>query len=303
MVYPRQVETAKAPPIKSQGIKTKLVPFILGSIKWDGRGRWVEPFLGSGAVLFNAAPARALVADTNEHIIRLYQAIQSEQITPSTVGAFLEVEGKALLEKGETHYYDVRERFNSEQSALDFLFLNRSCFNGVIRFNRKGKFNVPFCRKPDRFRQAYVTKIRNQIEWAFNQMRGKDWTFLVSDWRDTLTHVRAGDFVYLDPPYVGRHTDYYSAWSDDEAAELANRVKDLPAGFAYSMWKENQYRANAHLTTHFQGYPLVTYEHFYHVGATEQLRNAMEEALVVSPGYRAEDGRGGDGYLQVAISL
>ncbi len=52
----------KAPPIKSQGIKTKLAPFILGSIRWDGKGKWIEPFVGSGAVLFNAAPERALAA-------------------------------------------------------------------------------------------------------------------------------------------------------------------------------------------------------------------------------------------------
>src|SRR5579871_3905387 len=75
--FPRLVQCPKAPPIKSQGIKTRLVPFILGNIKWDGRGRWIEPFLGSGSVLFNARPHRAFVSDTNTVIINLYRAIQT----------------------------------------------------------------------------------------------------------------------------------------------------------------------------------------------------------------------------------
>jgi len=73
----------------------------------------------------------------------------------------------------------VRDRFNREASPYDFLFLNRACFNGMVRFNRKGGFNVPFCRKPDRFRPAYITKICNQLKWAASVMKDKDWTFLV----------------------------------------------------------------------------------------------------------------------------
>ena len=289
MTYPRTVRTPKVPPIKIQGIKTKLVPFILGSIRWDGQGRWVEPFLGSGAVLFNAEPERALVADTNEHIIRLYRSIQTGRVTAHAVERHLSSEGRALSEKGENHYYLVRDRFNHEHSPLDFIFLNRACFNGVMRFNRRGHFNVPFCRKPDRFRQAYVTKICNQIEWVARQMHGRDWTFVVSDWRETLGEVREMDFVYLDPPYVGRHTDYYNTWTDNDADRLADSVKNLPGGFAYSMWKENEYRRNSHLVEHFDDFSLVTFEHYYHVGATEELRNAMQEALVVSPGHAAGD--------------
>jgi DNA adenine methylase len=302
--YPRSIGTARVPPVKIQGIKTRLVSFILRSIQWDGCGRWIEPFLGSGVVLFNAEPERAIVSDTNEHLIGLYLAIQSGRITARHVGQHLRSEGAALLEKGEDHYYEIRDRFNAEHSPLDFVFLNRSCFNGVMRFNRRGRFNVPFCRKPDRFRQAYVTKICNQVEWVAAQMRGRDWTFVVRDWRDTLADAREGDFVYLDPPYVGRHTDYYNSWSDQEASDLAVAVRNLPAGFAYSMWKENEYRENPHLLEHFGDYPTVTREHFYHVGATEDLRNAMNEALVVAPGFVAgELAAAEDEATQEALSL
>jgi hypothetical protein len=75
---PRDIRMAKAPPIKCQGIKTKLVPFIFRNICWDESkgGRWIEPFLGSGVVVLNLAPERALLTDTNQHIIHFYQAIQ-----------------------------------------------------------------------------------------------------------------------------------------------------------------------------------------------------------------------------------
>ncbi len=115
-------------------------------------------------------------------------------------------------------------------------------------------------------------------------MRGRDWSFQVADWRTSLQRIDADDFVYLDPPYVGRHTDYYNQWTHDETDELALAVKKLPSAWAYSMWKENRYRRNDHLEKHFSSYEVLTAMHFYHLGATESLRNAIQEALVVSPG-------------------
>ena len=134
----------KAPPIKIQGIKTKLVPFIKQNIVWTRRGTWIEPFVGSGSVLFNLAPDRALVGDTNQHVISFYNHIQKGEITPEIARSFLEEEGSKLLKVGEAHYYRIRERFNAYQAPLDFLFLNRSCFNGLMRFNKSGGLTPHF---------------------------------------------------------------------------------------------------------------------------------------------------------------
>src|SRR6266436_9158782 len=109
MMFPRLNIRVKVPPIKSQGIKTKLVPFIFKSFNWDGNGSWVEPFIGSGVVGFNVAPKRALVSDTNQHLIRFYRAIQNGMITPRLAKVFLTSEGANLLTKGESHYYFIRE--------------------------------------------------------------------------------------------------------------------------------------------------------------------------------------------------
>lgn len=279
-MFPKLIEETKVPPIKIQGIKTKLVPFILKNVNWLGQGRWIEPFVGSGVVLFNALPDRALVSDTNQHIIGVYQAIQSGLLTAQALKNHLETEGRQLESRGEIHYYDIRERFNAEGNPFDFIFLNRASFNGLMRFNGKGNFNVPFCKKPERFRQAYITKICNQVLWVSQIMQNRDWTFVTQDWQETLKDTTDQDFVYLDPPYIGRHTDYFNAWKESDANALAESAKGLPCPFAYSMWKQNQYRKNQYLIDHFADHRIETFQHFYHVGSTESLRNPMEEALI-----------------------
>ena len=137
------------PPLKCQGIKTKLVPAIQRIASSRNFSRWVEPFCGSCVVALNIQPKKALLCDANPHIVRLYQDIQNGHMTPSGVKAFLTDEGKKLKSQGEPYYYIVRERFNATPSSLDFLFLNRSCFNGVMRFNRSGKFNVFYFGFPE----------------------------------------------------------------------------------------------------------------------------------------------------------
>ena len=277
------------PPIKCQGIKTKLVPFLFSNIRWTaGNGRWIEPFLGSGVVAFNLAPERALLCDINPHIVRFYQAVQRGEINRETAREFLECEGKKLEAGGVDYYYEARTRFNAEASSFDFLFLNRCCFNGVMRFNRKGAFNVPFGHKPERFAKAHVTKIVNQIGWAAKQMQGRDWEFRVSDWNETLQSAKPEDFIYADPPYIGRHADYYGDWSEEQAQNLAVTMQEMPCGFALSMWLENRYRKNDHIAAHWSTMQMRTREHFYHVGSTESLRNAMQEALLIRPGLAVE---------------
>ncbi len=280
------------PPVKCQGIKTKLVPFILKSIAWSGEGRWIEPFLGSGVVLFNVRPSRALACDVNPHIVELYQQIADGELTVSSVREHLEREGEKLRQTGpdadESYYYEVRDRFNDSGDPLDFLFLNRSCFNGMVRFNQKGEFNVPFCRKPERFRPAYVTRITNQVGAVRDITDDRDWSFKCCDWRETLKRCRPDDFVYLDPPYIGRNTGYFNTeWSEDEARELAQFTRQLPCGFALSMWKKNKYRENDHIAEDWDWAVEKTQSHFYHLGSTEELRNSMTEALLISPGSEA----------------
>lgn len=272
------------PPLKCQGIKTKLVGEIQKVATAQQFNRWIEPFCGSCVVALNVQPKRALLTDSNLHIIRLYQEIQSGSLTPGIAKEFLTEEGRKLRAEGEPFYYAIRERFNERPCSLDFLFLNRSCFNGVMRFNRHGRFNVPYGHKPERFAQAYVTKITNQIRRISEVIRASDWTFAVADFRETLKAAEPGDLVYADPPYAGRHVDYFNSWSEADEGDLSARLKDLPCPFILSTWHSNEFRTNVMIerTWNDPRFHLSKREHFYHVGSTEALRHPMIEALITN---------------------
>lgn len=270
------------PPIKIQGIKTKLVPFIRETVTWDQERRWIEPFLGSGVVAFNIAPQCALLTDKNQHIIRLYQDIQSDRINSRVVRQFLEFHGAQLSKEGKEYYLEMRQKFNENADPLYFLFLNRSDFNGMIRFNKSGGFNVPFCQKPDRFSKAYTTKICNQIEAVASVMRDKDWEFKAAPWQETISRAERGDYIYIDPPYIGRDTSYVGEWPESEATELARLAHETPADVCLSMWKENKFRRNDHLFDYWSDFVWHERDHFYHFGAKESNRHAMTEVLATN---------------------
>lgn len=272
----------QVPPIKCQGIKTKLVPFIQEHIDWDGKGVWIEPFLGSGVVGFNVNPKRAIFADTNPHIINFYQKINEKEITPSIVKRYLVDEGKNLSEGGKNYYYEVRARFNEQHNPLDFLFLSRAGFNGMIRFNSKGGFNVPFNHKTERFSKAYITKVVNQVRAVYKLCQLNNWQFLCQDFGTTLSMAREDNFIYCDPPYIGRHVDYFNSWDDSEELRLFELLSNTQAKFILSTWHSNQHRSNPYIDQFWSKFTIVNRNHFYHVGAKETNRKPMLEAIVMN---------------------
>ena len=270
------------PPIKSQGIKTKLVPWIKSIVPCDFNGVWIEPFMGTGVVAFNTAPKHAILCDTNPHLINFYSSIQSGKITPNLVKEYLVDEGHHLLSKGEEHYYAIRNRFNQYHEPLDFLFVNRAGFNGMIRFNGKGGFNIPFCRKPARFAQAYITKIVNQVASVSKILQTKDFVFKCQSFEETIKLANDDDIIYCDPPYIDRHVDYYNGWSSKNEHDLFHALDSVSAKFILSTWHNNDFRANDYISSLWNRFNIMTKEHFYHVGGSEENRNPMIEALVTN---------------------
>ncbi|GAA4414452.1 Dam family site-specific DNA-(adenine-N6)-methyltransferase [Nibrella viscosa] len=272
------------PPIKSQGIKTKLVPWIM-DVAPKVSGRWIEPFLGTGVVAFNSGAKKAILNDTNPHIINFYQGVQRKTITAPLMKQYLEQEGELLSKsenKGYTHYLKVRARFNSgEFSPYDFVFLSRAGFNGMMRFGSKGNWNIPFCKKPDRFAPAYITKITNQVA-AVSQIIQPEpsWTFYNQSFSTIIPLATENDLIYCDPPYFGRHVDYYNGWKEQDEELLFNLLRETPAKFILSTWHHNDWRENEMIKKFWNKFNIITKDHFYHNGASIENRRTVVEALV-----------------------
>jgi DNA adenine methylase len=270
------------PPFKTQGIKSKLVPLIKSSVKMNDDETWVEPFMGSAVVGLNIAKQNAIFADINPHIVNFYNQLKYGVITSGIVREFLTEQGAQLSKKGGEHYYFVRDRFNKEHDPLDFLFLNRSCFNGMIRFNKSNSYNVPYGHKSERFAKAYITKIVNQVKRFEEKLKYNNWSFLCQSFEKTIASAGENAFIYCDPPYIGRHVDYYDSWDEEQEQLLKGCLIASGAKFMLSTWDFNQYRANPYISTIWGGYSKITRQHFYFVGAKEENRNAMTEALLTN---------------------
>ena len=269
------------PPIKSQGIKTKLVPSI-SRLTPEYSGCWIEPFFGTGVVALNQNSSNVLANDSNPHIVRFYVDVKEKTVTPQIVREFLLDEGERLRSSGsgrDSHYYRIRNRFNADPNSLDFLFLSRAGFNGMMRFNRNGEWNVPFCKKPNRFSKSYVTKIVNQVTSVSAKITS-NWEFTHGDFERTIDRATGNDLLYCDPPYFGRYVDYYNGWTEEDEARLFTALSNTKAKFILSTWHHNDYRANPMIEKYWGNFNLITKDHFYHTGAKIENRRSIVEAIV-----------------------
>ncbi len=276
------------PPIKSQGIKTKLVPWINNIVLRSGtdldNARWIEPFFGTGVVGFNSITnGEYIVGDTNPHIINFYKKLQSGEITECNMRSYLQKEGAELSaseEDGYRHYKFIRDRFNKEGNPFDFIFLSRAGFNGMMRFNKKGDWNIPFCKKPDRFAPAYITKICNQVAGVRHIISTGKWSFNNVSFAEIIEQATENDIIYCDPPYYGRYVDYYNGWTEDNEKELYTLLKNTPAKFILSTWHHNEFRKNDMMARFWEEFNVTTRDHFYHNGGNIENRHSIVEALV-----------------------
>lgn len=283
------------PPIKSQGIKTKLVSWINDLILHSDINlisNWYEPFFGTGVVGFNSPlKGKFIVGDTNPHIINFYSSVQSGDITVQKMREYLSNADELLSsadDNGYAYYREVRDRFNKEHSPYDFIFLSRAGFNGMMRFSKKGDWNIPFCKKPNRFAQAYVTKICNQLESVTSVIKEKDWTFCNCDFVEIIKQAKKGDLIYCDPPYFGRYVDYYNGWTEADEKRLFDALSKTPAHFILSTWHHNDFRKNDMIDKYWGKFNVITQDHFYYGGGKIENRHPMVEALVFNFDYKED---------------
>lgn len=213
------------------GGKTFLLPDILPLIP-PYQGRYLEPFLGGGAVFFATKPDRALLSDSNKELVLAYQMVRD---CPQEVMGYLQ---NTYTEDTRENYYRVRAQnwkaMSPEQGAARMIFLNRTCFRGEYRTNRNGEFNSPY---GNRHRRIYKEKIILKASEALQSAE-----IVSADFRETLEKAQAGDFVFLDPPYPSldwrqeKFTRYTPGkFSGQDHVDLAGEVRRLAAMGCYVM--------------------------------------------------------------------
>jgi len=220
------------PVVKWAGGKSKLAEQL---VAWMPKqiDTYVEPFCGGGAVFFRLAGEkprryrRAVLADKNEHLIALYTAIQTR------VDELIENVGKLAShhlalsrDAREKHYYEVRNRQPSPSDVVAcgarFLFLNKTCFNGLWRVNSSGKNNVPF----GRYATPKILDV-DALRAANRALAGVK--LKVADFAKVTEKLGKGDFVYFDPPYVpvSKTASFTSYAKDRFGPKEQERLRDL----------------------------------------------------------------------------
>jgi DNA adenine methylase len=186
-----------------------LKPFL----KWAGGKRWfvsgyshlfpenyknyLEPFLGSGAVFFHLQPKRAIISDSNEDLINTYRVIRSNWKN------IVKILKRHRLNHSKKYYYELRDSIprGALEKAARFIYLNRTCWNGLYRVNLNGKFNVP---KGTKTKSNVITKNDN-YEAISNLL--KKTVIKCEDFISVINKAKKGDLLFVDPPYTVKHNN------------------------------------------------------------------------------------------------
>lgn len=219
-------------------LETEYIEETLPIVKWAGGkrqlvtelrnnlpkmfNRYFEPFIGGGALFFNIQPQNAYISDINEELINLYQVIKND--------VFLLIEDLKTHKNTEEYFYEIRNmdrngkysNWSNVQKASRFIYLNRTCFNGLYRVNSKGEFNVPYGKYSN-------PRIIDEINLLNCSNLLKNTEIVCFDFSAILNYVQKGDFVYFDPPYMPlNETSSFTAYTKSGFGEdMQIKLKEL----------------------------------------------------------------------------
>jgi len=267
---------------------TRLVPFL----KWAGGKRWlvygyadllpqsfntyIEPFLGAGSVFFHLMPEKALLGDANPDLVATYREIKNNW---QGLENSLRYRQRRHREDADGYYYWLREKIPEDvtQRASRLIYLNRTCFNGIYRVNRQGRFNVP------RGTKDKVLIETDDFEGISRLLQGAK--LVAGDFEALVDRADEDDFVFADPPYTVLHNyngfrkynEVLFSWADQQrlAQALLRSARRGVKVFCTN--------ANHHSVRSLYGHPEFTLDvvsRFSRISAASDSRKHFEELII-----------------------
>lgn len=232
------------PMIKYRGGKSKEISHFISNMP-DNYNRYIEPFFGGGALYFYLEPQNAIINDVNMKLYSFYKQMQEEypsarkqldelqMVYEQNQKEYEELKKKHPEErvenKNETLYYKIRDMFNHKieseyLEAVVYFFINKTAYSGMIRYNAKGEYNVPFGRYKN-FNTRLITDRHYELL--------KETEIYNYDYSEIFNMAGNNDFIFLDPPYDCVFSDYGNetykdGFGEDEHRRLANDFANLP---------------------------------------------------------------------------
>jgi DNA adenine methylase len=273
-------------------------------LKWPGGKRWlvqrynalfpttyrryVEPFLGGGAVFFHLSPSRAVLSDSNPDLINAYKCVRDY---PDIIDRRLR---KLHAHHSGGLYYRMRamKPRSDVGRAIRFIYLNRTCFNGIYRVNLKGEFNVPMgSRNLVEYPDGYWSLISKRLDSA---------SIKVADFENTIDSAGRGDFAFVDPPYTVMHNNnnfvkYNSnlfSWADQ--VRLSSALRRAASRGAQIMLSNADHMNVRTLYCEFGYHHRV--DRMSALAAESSRRRKTTELLITT--YKTPDGKQGGGHVR-----
>ena len=267
-----------APVVKWAGGKTKLLGELTSRAPASYR-RYFEPFLGGAALFFRLCPQNAVLTDRNSDLINMYRCVAWN--VEAVIGRLAAHKRKHSVD----YYYQVRDRWNDSASpmadvdrAATFLYMNKTCYNGLWRVNSKGRFNVPAgrYRDPQIFDPGLLRAASRQLQRA---------ELCAGHFADGVEPAEAGDLVYFDPPYhpesdTAKFTSYTSdRFDEDDQRELAAVVRALTSRGCHVMVSNSD---TPFIRTLYKGFRISRVQCPRAINSNAARRGLISEVIVTS---------------------
>ena len=246
---------------------------------------YYEPFIGGGALLFELSPKKAVINDSNEELMNVYECLCDEEKFKKMCGVLNHYE----TEHSEAFYYDIRNKDRNKNSynrlscytkAARTIYLNKACFNGLYRVNSKNEFNVPFGKK-----LKVNTYDGGNLITVSNYLTMNDIKILCVDFEDAVKSAKKGDFVYFDPPYDPfddreSFTSYTKFnFSKEDQKRLADLFKELSNKGVYVMLSNHNTK---YINELYEGFNIYIVNAKRMINADSKGRGNVEEVIITN---------------------